>query len=273
MQNRAVLRRAARARHAPRQRRRRNQHLSRRRSRLPHRIPRRPYARAAARSLIPVERARPRLLDLNLLPVGFQFLRQNHGQRRAHALPHLGARHHNRDLVVRSDPQISVRRKNFFARCSLRAAGKSQPPAPLPRPLQPQQIHAGLAGSSRTSSPPNQPGRAMNRLANPFIGPAAAQVAVHGLRDLLIARIRRLRQQSRRRHDLPRLAVAALRNFFGNPRLLQDVQPVRSQSFDGRDALSGNLRNRRGTRPNRRPLHMHRASPAEPGATTKFRSR
>ncbi len=66
----------------------------------------------------------------------------------------------------------------------------------------------------------------MNRLANPFIGPAAAQVAIHRLRDLLIARIRRLRQQSRRRHDLPRLAVAALRNLFRNPRLLQHMQPI-----------------------------------------------
>ena len=71
----------------------------------------------------------------------------------------------------------------------------------------------------------------MDCFANPFVRTAAAQVAVHRLCDLLIGRIRRLRQKSRRCHYLPRLAVAALRNFFGDPCLLQRVQPVRAQAL------------------------------------------
>src|SRR5258708_13136899 len=124
----------------------------------------------------------------------------------------------------------------MFYSCFLRAADKIPPPAPPPRPLPPQRIPADSnlkrsVGSSLTSRGP------VDRLANPFIRSAAAQVAVHGLRDLLIARLRSLRQQRPCRQDLPRLSVAALRNLFPNPCPLQHLQPVAAQPSTPHTAL------------------------------------
>src|SRR5258706_14791279 len=113
----------------------------------------------------------------------------------------------------------------------------------------------------------------MNRLANPFIASGGAGVPVHGLRDFLIARIRGFRQHRRRRHNLPGLAISALRNFFGNPCLLQHVQAVRAEPFNRRNTLPGNLRHWSRARPYRGSLHMYRASPAESGAASELGSR
>jgi hypothetical protein len=116
-------------------------------------------------------------------------------------------------------------------------------------------------------------GSAVDRLANPFIGTAPAQVAVHGLGDLLIGRIRRLRQKSSRGHYLPCLAIAALRNLFLNPRLLQDMQAIRTQPFYRRDRFPHDLRHRRGAGSHGCALNMHGTSAAKPRATARFRSR
>ena len=66
----------------------------------------------------------------------------------------------------------------------------------------------------------------MNRFPNSLISAASAEIPVHRLRDLLVAGIRCFRKKRGRRHDLSGLAVAALRNFFGNPRFLQNVQTI-----------------------------------------------
>src|SRR3954467_6194407 len=75
-------------------------------------------------------------------------------------------------------------------------------------------------------------GRLMHGLANALIRPAAADVG-HRLVDVGIGRLRLLLQQRRRRHDLPGLAVAALRHIHRRPRLLHRVRRIGRQAFDG----------------------------------------
>ncbi len=59
--------------------------------------------------------------------------------------------------------------------------------------------------------------------ANAVIGAAAADVAVHRLIDVAVARLGDLRQQARRGHDLPGLAIAALRDVVLDPRRLDGL--------------------------------------------------
>src|SRR5436305_15094956 len=106
----------------------------------------------------------------------------------------------------------------------------------------------------------------MNRFAYTLVGSATAQIAIHRLCDLLVGGLRRLCQESGGGHDLSRLAVAALGNFFGEPGLLQRMQSVRAQAFDGGHIRVGYLRpwGRAGT--NWIPLDINGACAGEPGA-------
>src|SRR5579859_2310325 len=110
----------------------------------------------------------------------------------------------------------------------------------------------------------------MDRLPNSFIGAASAEVAVHGLRDLVVGRIRCLRQQRGRRHNLAGLAVSALRDLFGNPRLLQHVQAVGTEAFDRSYALACGLRYRSRARTDRISIKVNGASPTQSSAASKF---
>src|ERR1700759_3205497 len=64
------------------------------------------------------------------------------------------------------------------------------------------------------------PGGAMDGTADADVSPAAADIARHRRIDVGIAGIGREGQQRRGRHDLAGLAIAALRNVFGDPCLL-----------------------------------------------------
>ena len=77
-------------------------------------------------------------------------------------------------------------------------------------------------------APPLPCGRALDRAVDALIGAAAADVAGHGGVDLRVGRLRRLGEERRRRHDLARLAVAALRHLLGDPRLLQRMRRRRA---------------------------------------------
>src|SRR3990172_4377346 len=78
----------------------------------------------------------------------------------------------------------------------------------------------------------------MDRAPDPRVGAATAEVAADGGVDVGIGRARLARQQLRRRHQHPRLAVAALRDLLRDPGLLQRMAPVGREPFDGRDALA-----------------------------------
>jgi hypothetical protein len=113
---------------------------------------------------------------------------------------------------------------------------------------------------------------AADGLADPFIGSAAAQISVHGLRDLVIARIGRFGEKSGGGHDLSRLAIATLWNFFGDPSLLQNMWAIRSQAFNGSDIFAGNLRDGRGAGANGSAFDVNRASAAESGTASELGS-
>src|SRR6185503_11417021 len=79
----------------------------------------------------------------------------------------------------------------------------------------------------------------VHRRADPLIGAAPADVG-HRVVDVLVGRLRLLRQERGRCHDLPGLAVPALRHVDGRPRFLDRVRAIGRQAFD-RDYLVGGL--------------------------------
>src|SRR5690349_12000587 len=83
-----------------------------------------------------------------------------------------------------------------------------------------------------------QLGGALDRRANARVSAAAADVAGQRLIDVAVGRFRSFRQQRRRRHDLPGLAVTTLDHVEFCPGLLHRVRTVRGQAFDGENLLS-----------------------------------
>src|SRR2546421_5173959 len=79
---------------------------------------------------------------------------------------------------------------------------------------------------------------AMDCGADALIRAAAADVAGHRGIDVGIARLRRGREQRHGRHDLARLAIAALHDLEVEPRLLHRFALRRlANGFDGGDGL------------------------------------
>ena len=110
----------------------------------------------------------------------------------------------------------------------------------------------------------------VNRLADAEVGAAAADVAVHRAIDVRVARLRRRRQQRRGRHDLARLAVAALRDVDLLPRDLQRMRAVRRQPFERRDRRVRRRRHRRLAGAHRAAAQVHRARAALPDAAAEL---
>ena len=82
----------------------------------------------------------------------------------------------------------------------------------------------------------------------------------------------RRRQQRRGRHDLPGLAVAALRHIDLLPRDLQRMRAVRGQPFERRDRRVGGGRHRRLAGANRAAAHVHGAGAALSDAAAELRA-
>lgn len=83
---------------------------------------------------------------------------------------------------------------------------------------------------------------------------------MHGLVDVLIAGLGLLGQQSAGRHNLAGLAVAALGHIVPHPGLLNGV--LAAQAFDRRHLGRADRLDRGDARPDRLPVHMHRAGAA-----------
>src|SRR5260370_1978637 len=98
----------------------------------------------------------------------------------------------------------------------------------------------GVAASFAVMLGPSrlQLGRPMNGRPDARIGSAAADIG-HLAVDFGIGRFRFLLEERHCRHDLPRLAVAALRNVKLDPRQLNRVRPVGRHPLDGGDGLAG----------------------------------
>src|SRR5438132_5273562 len=79
----------------------------------------------------------------------------------------------------------------------------------------------------------------LDRLANADIGPTAADVAGHRIVDIGVGRMRVARKERRGRHDLARLAVAALNDLPVEPGLLDPGARSRRADRLDRRALGG----------------------------------
>src|SRR6516165_5946299 len=71
------------------------------------------------------------------------------------------------------------------------------------------------------------PRRTLDSRDNPVVSPTTADVAIHVGDDLVPGRLRIARQQFCRLHDLPRLAITALRYCFSYPGFLQRMRGIR----------------------------------------------
>src|SRR5262249_40673269 len=103
----------------------------------------------------------------------------------------------------------------------------------------------------------------MNRFSNSRIGSAAAQITAHGLIDVRIGGICLAREQRSGRHNLPRLAVAALRHIDFDPSPLHRMTHIRRKAFDRLDVLARNTRNGRAARSSRYSVDVYSACAAK----------
>src|SRR3954454_23539722 len=79
---------------------------------------------------------------------------------------------------------------------------------------------------------------AMHRFANSDVRAAAAEIAVHRGVDVAVRWFGLAREERAGRHDLARLAVAALRDIDLLPGNLDGMGSVLGDSFNGGDALA-----------------------------------
>src|ERR671924_12 len=113
---------------------------------------------------------------------------------------------------------------------------------------------------------------AMDGRPDALVGAAAADVR-HRLVDVRVGRVRLLGEQRRGGHDLPRLAVAALRHVLRDPGPLDRVRAVLGQAFDGRDALVGDRGDGQHAGAGRDAVQVHGTGAALCNAAAELRAR
>src|SRR3984893_3603042 len=97
----------------------------------------------------------------------------------------------------------------------------------------------------------------MHGFADADVGATSADIAGERGIDVGIARRRIGLQQRRRRHDLSRLAIAALRHVSLDPSPLCRMAPVLRQTLDGCDALPFDGLQRQYAGADRDTIEMH----------------
>src|SRR6059058_1270011 len=134
-----------------------------------------------------------------------------------------------------------------FGVCSVPAACASRSPGMATASISPPEAMAVVLRKSRreaevalvfmasSSGLADHGGGILDGRLDAPVRAAAAQVAAHGFVDLLVARIRVLREQRRGTHQLPGLAIAALGHVVLDPRDLQRVRVVARKAFDRGD--------------------------------------
>src|ERR1700722_15355576 len=105
-----------------------------------------------------------------------------------------------------------------------------------------------------------------------LIATAAADVAVHGVVDLLVGRRRSFRQQGGRLHDLAGLAVAALRHTYVSPGYLDRMFAFGVETFDCDHGFARYVRHGNSARADRVAVEMNRAGSTKRDAAAEFRS-
>ena len=298
----ALTRVALACRYLPRLRRRENEHLSAGGADAAHRLPVERRRHAAAGELLAVDRIQQRLLGAHLRPVRIELLRDQHGQSRLHALTDLGVLGDDGDDAVRRDADEGVELRSRAWSCRNRlvrlgdapqverqeqaaARGETDCQERAPRELsRGDRLTVRAAASSpvarihgRHVTPPGvirgQPRRLLDGGADAGVRRAAAEIAAHGLIDVVIGGSGILREQRGRRHHLTRLAVAALHHIELEPRCLHPPSDLGiADALDGHHGCIADARHRSDARSRRHAVEMHRAGAAERHATAEFRA-
>ncbi len=102
----------------------------------------------------------------------------------------------------------------------------------------------------------------MRALVYALVGAAAAKVAREGAVNIDIAGIRVGGEERGSRHDLSRLAIAALDDVQLCPGTLHRVAAVPRQPLDGGDRFAYGGRDGHDAGPSGRAVHVHRAGAA-----------
>src|SRR5262249_32961115 len=114
----------------------------------------------------------------------------------------------------------------------------------------------------------------LHRTDDVVVAGATAEIPLERVPDLGLARVRRLAQQSDRRHDEAWRAVTALQPMLVFERLLHGMQrAVRREPFDRRDLLAVSLDAQDGARLHRLAVDEHRARAARRRVAADVRSR
>src|SRR5947209_3140580 len=100
---------------------------------------------------------------------------------------------------------------------------------------------------------------------------AAADVAVHVADDLVARGILVAGEELRGLHDLPRLAVAALRHLLGDPRRLQRMRAIGREPLDRHHVGAFHAADRGGARAHRLAIDVHGARAAERRTAAELR--
>src|SRR5829696_9565289 len=109
--------------------------------------------------------------------------------------------------------------------------------------------------------------------ANAVVGGAAAEIAAHRRVDVRIGRFAILGQEADRRHDLPGLAIAALRHVKLDPGVLNRLRDFAADALNRRYGLAGGIRDRRLARAHGLAVEMDRAGAARRDAAPVLRAR
>ena len=182
-----------------------------------------------------------RVLDAHLRPVAVELLGDQHREAGPDALAHLGVREQHGDGVVAADAQERVgaagaagaaaaRRRGARDAAARRsamhqAAGAARCPSRKPRRMTAHFVTSLQLGAARGASPRGCAGTC--RSGRCCRSCAASMSASVGSGFFV--------EQRGRRHDLARLAVAALHDVGLGPRALHGVRAVRRQALDRRD--------------------------------------
>src|ERR1700750_668738 len=122
--------------------------------------------------------------------------------------------------------------------------------------------------------PPPVASGTLDSFADADIGAAAAYVARHRRIDVGVVGMWSLGKQRSRRHDLPRLAVAALNHSEIEPGLLHlGARRGGADALDRGDGAVANRFNRQKTRAHRSAVDMHGAGATLGDATAIFSAR
>src|SRR3984957_12172358 len=147
----------------------------------------------------------------------------------------------------------------------------AKPPVNRPR----REIRSGILCATLMARPSRlTPGSSLLDCgANAHISATATDISRHRGIDIRIIRIERRCEQGCRRHDLARLAIAALDHFEIEPGLLHLCTGRRgADTFDGGDGAITNGSHRQHTGTHRLAIDMHRAGAALGDAAAEFRS-